>query len=205
MASPVALEAPRRDEALIARVAEGDRAALEALYDRYARTIYVFAAHVLDRPTAEEVVQEVFVILLRKAAQFDPNRGAFRIWLMAIARNRIVDELRRRRRERGATVTGPIEELLAETPDTTADVADTATARASSDGVLRALKTLPPEQRRVVLLAYFGGLTHAGIAKALGCPLGTVKKRIRLGMRKLRKAMAEEEVVAVTPATPRRD
>lgn len=83
------------DERLVACVARGDVHALSALYDRYARVVYAFAAHAIGRSEAEEVVQEVFVRLWGRAAQFDDERGSFSTWLMAIVRYRVIDELRR--------------------------------------------------------------------------------------------------------------
>jgi RNA polymerase sigma-70 factor, ECF subfamily len=180
------------DEALVARVARGDARAFETVYRRYGREVYVVAAHVVGPARAEDVVQEVFATLWRQARRYDSGRGPFRAWFMTIARNRVIDELRTARTERLLVLLSPVEDLLAEAPDLTADVAEQAARRAQGDGVVRALGGLPAEQRRVLVLAYFGGLSHTAIAKALGWPLGTVKKRLRLGLDKLRAALDDE-------------
>jgi RNA polymerase sigma-70 factor, ECF subfamily len=177
---------------LVARVAQGDARAFEALFRRYGREVYVLAAHVVGRARGEEVVQEVFATLWRHAGRYDPGRAPFRAWFMTIARNRVVDELRACRAERVLVLVDPVDSLLADTPDAGADVAEQAARRAEGNGVVRALSGLPSEQRRVLVLAYFGGLSHAGIAEALGWPLGTVKKRLRLGLIKLRAALDGE-------------
>ncbi|HEX2037538.1 MAG TPA: sigma-70 family RNA polymerase sigma factor [Chloroflexota bacterium] len=178
------------DESLVARVVERDPAALGQLYDRYAPGIYAMAAHLLGSSDAEEVVQEVFLRLWHKAAQFDPGRSAFGAWFMAVARHHILDELRWRNHHAGqhAYVAGTeaIEQLLARAADPGVDVEAEAERQERGAAVRQALTLLPPEQRRVLVLAYFGGLSQSAIAAHLGCPLGTVKKRMRLGMQKLR-------------------
>lgn len=180
------------DEALVARVAQGDARAFEAVYRRYGREVYVLAAHVVGPARAEDVVQEVFTTLWRQARRYDPGRAPFRAWFMTIARNRVIDELRACRAEQLVVLLSPVDDLLAEAPDSSTDVAEQAARRAQGDGVVRALGGLPAEQRRVLVLAYFGGLSHAAIAEALGWPLGTVKKRLRLGLDKLRAALDGE-------------
>jgi RNA polymerase sigma-70 factor, ECF subfamily len=173
------------DEALVARVAQRDARAFEVLYRRYGREVYVLAAHLVGPARGEEVVQEVFTALWRHSRRYDPGRAPFRPWFMTLARNRVIDELRRCRAER-LLVLDPVDDLLAGATDPSADVVEQVTRRAEGDGVVRALGSLPAEQRRVLVLAYFGGLTHAAIAESLGWPLGTVKKRLRLGLDKLR-------------------
>jgi len=180
------------DEALAARVAQGDPGAFEALYRRYGREVYVLAAHLAGPVRGEEVVQEVFAALWRHARRYDAGRAPFRAWFMTIARNRVIDELRACRADRLLVLLDPVDDLLAEAPDVRVDVAEHAVQRSQADGVVRALGCLPPEQRRVLVLAYFGGLSHAEIAEALGWPLGTVKKRLRLGLGKLRAALDGE-------------
>jgi RNA polymerase sigma-70 factor (ECF subfamily) len=177
------------DEALVALVAHADARAFEALYRRYGREVYVLAAHLLGSARSEDVVQEVFTSLWRHAHRYDPGRAPFRVWFMTMARNRVIDELRGRRAERLLVLLDPVDDLLAEAPDARVDVAEQVARRAEGDGVLRALGSLPPEQRRVLVLAYFGGLSHAAIAEELGWPLGTVKKRLQLGLGKLRAAL----------------
>jgi RNA polymerase sigma-70 factor, ECF subfamily len=189
MPSP-AEELPLDDAALVARVARGNVAAFGALYDRYARDVYALAAHALGPDDAEEVVQDVFVRLWRSAHQFDPRRGSFTAWLMSIARHRVVDQLRRRRL--GPTVAETVDDLLNAVEDPVADVEEEASLRSLRELVLAELRELPPEQRRALVLAYFGGMSQREISRELGWPLGTVKKRIQLGLRKLRVALYGE-------------
>jgi RNA polymerase sigma-70 factor (ECF subfamily) len=188
------------DERLAARVAAGDRHAFGLLYDRYARTVYVLAAHLIGPAQAEEIVQEVFLTLWDKAHQFDGARGPFGAWFLTIARNRVLDELRRRSVEQRLLLVEPIEQLLSEAPDGSSDVPSEADERAQGTALLRALAALPPEQRRVLVLSYFGGLPHAAISEALELPLGTVKKRLQLGMRKLRLSLAEDVTATLREA-----
>jgi RNA polymerase sigma-70 factor (ECF subfamily) len=111
---------------------------------------------------------------------------------MAIARHRVVDELRRRTVEQRVFAAEPVEELLSEVAASLPEMADDI-ARRERDGVLlRAIADLPAQQRRAIVLAYFAGLTHVEIAAALGWPLGTVKKRLRLGLRKLHERVDEK-------------
>jgi RNA polymerase sigma-70 factor (ECF subfamily) len=177
------------DEALVARVCQRDAAALAHLYDRYAAPVYALANHLLGPADAEEIVQDVFLSLWHKAAQYDPARSAFGAWFMAIARHRTLDELRRRGHQQQVRAAEGVERILADAPDPAVGVEEEVWLRASGGAVLRALQRLPEEQRRVLVLGYFGGLSHAAMAQRLGWPLGTVKKRVRLGLQKLRAAL----------------
>ena len=184
------------DETLATHVAVGDLTAFALLYDRYERPVYVMAAHLLGSAEAEEVVQETFLRLWHSAAQFDETRGRFTPWLLAIARHEVLARLRRRSREQRLTLVEDIDRLLAATPDPAIDVEEQVWRRARGDLILQALNELPPEQRRVLVLAYFGELSQTTIAASLGWPLGTVKKRVRLGLQKLRQALAPHNAVA---------
>jgi RNA polymerase sigma-70 factor (ECF subfamily) len=179
------------DEALVAQVCQRDQAAFTTLFDRYVRPVYVMAAHLLDHAEAEEVVQEVFLRLWLKAEHYTPDRGAFRPWFMAVARHHVLDRLRRRGLQHVVFVAESLDELLSTTADQSVTVEEAAWLRARQAAVLAALHSLPPEQRRVLVLAYFGGLSQSVIAQSLGWPLGTVKKRVRLGLHKLRTALAQ--------------
>jgi RNA polymerase sigma-70 factor (ECF subfamily) len=187
------------DEALAARVAQRDVAAFSQLFDRYAQLIYVFAGQMLGTADADEIVQEVFLRFWKSASQFDGGRGSFRAWFMAIARHQILNELRRRSQEQRRQAADQIDRLLEEAADPSVDVEEAAWLRERQDVVLRALGELPDEQRRALVLAYFGGLSHSAIAQQLGWPLGTVKKRIQLGMQKLRAALAQHRPDAEAP------
>jgi RNA polymerase sigma-70 factor, ECF subfamily len=179
-----------RDALLAARVRHGDAEAFGALYDRYAPAVYALAAHALGPAEAEEVVQEVFLRLWQRAGQFDPVRSAFGAWFMAIARHRMLDELRRRGQARRLSAAGDVERLLASAPDPALDPGTEVWLRETAHAVRSALAELPDDQRRVLVLAYFGGLTHSAMSDLLGWPLGTVKKRVRLGLQKLRRSLA---------------
>jgi RNA polymerase sigma-70 factor, ECF subfamily len=178
------------DEALVARAAHGDVAAFEVLYDRYVRLVYALAARSLGPAAAEEIVQDVFLQLWRSAGQFDPTRGSFGPWLTAIARHRVIREFGALGRERRLIASAQIDGLLAELPASDPAVEELSERSEVAWETRRAIQTLPPEQRRAIVLAYFGGMSQSAIANHLGIPLGTVKKRIRLGMQKLRVGLA---------------
>lgn len=183
------------DATLVGRVALGDVAALRQLYARYARTVYVMAAHAVGPTAADEVVQDVFVTLWRRADRFEPARGSLSAWLMAIARHRVLDELASRRRDPAPVA--EIEHLLGAAADSATQPEEHAEWSERGQAVRRALHGLPAEQRQVLVLAYFGGLSQAEMARRLGVPLGTVKKRVRLGLRKLRASLVGEPAVDI--------
>src|SRR5262249_16458714 len=162
-----ALTEEESDETLAARVAGRDVAVFGLLFDRYAQTVYVFAAHLLGAVDADEIVQEVFLRFWNHAGQFDPMRGSFRGWFMAIARHQILNELRRPSQEQRRLAADAIDRVLAEAADPTVDVEEAARLHERQDNVLRALGELPEEQRRALVLAYFGGLSHTAIAQLL--------------------------------------
>jgi RNA polymerase sigma-70 factor (ECF subfamily) len=191
------------DERLVARVARRDQAAFAGLYDRYVRQVYLLAAHVVGPGQAEEIVQDVFVALWRSAHRYDRARGAFSTWFMAVARHRVLDELRRRTVEERALAAEPVDQLLAEVADSAPGVEDAVVRRDVDGELLRALAALPPEQRRALVLAYFAGLTHVEIAAALGWPLGTVKKRLQLGLRKLQQSLGGERPQPAAVRSPK--
>src|SRR5919108_4164808 len=177
------------DEALVERVCRQDMTAFSVLYDRYARSVYVLAVTALDRAEAEEIVQEVFLRLWHKADQFRAERGPFGAWFMTIARHQVWDVLRRLHREPSLAAEA-IDQLLVESANSVSDVEEEAWSQEVGEAVLHALQGLPTEQRHALVLAYFGGLSQSSIAQHVGWPLGTVKKRTRLGLQKLRTALA---------------
>jgi len=162
------------------------------LYDRYETLVYSTALRVTgDTHLAEDVTQETFLRLWRSPQLYVPERGRFGTWLLSATRNRAVDYVRSRgrRQKRETTVEAPQKEPAA------SEMADPALAAQLSDvrrTVKTALQTLPAEQRQTIELAYYGGYTQQEIADLLNQPLGTIKTRIRLGMQKLRKALATE-------------
>jgi RNA polymerase sigma-70 factor (ECF subfamily) len=175
------------DAVLLARVAEGRKEALAALYDRYGRIVYGLALRmVADRETAEEITQDVFTSLWRKAGTFRPERSGVGTWISRIARNRAIDELRRRK-SRAKLASLPWEEETAgQSP------ADDGELELERQRVRRAVAGLPREQRQVLSMAFFQGLSHSEIAGALELPLGTVKTWIRAAMTRLRQTLVEE-------------
>jgi RNA polymerase sigma-70 factor (ECF subfamily) len=182
------------DEALVARVAQGDPDALDEVYGRYARSVYGLAYRILGEPAAaEDVVQDVFLKLWRQPGSYNAERGSLGSWLLGVGHNRAIDVLRRRRshQEQALPETGEPELV----PDGLVDMADVASVRQASEAVRRALMRIPPEQRRVIEMAFFEGKTHVEISEELGEPLGTAKTRIRLGMRKLRALLEAEGIV----------
>lgn len=170
--------------ALIKRVADGDQSALTELYDSTSRLVFGLVLRVVgDRATAEEVVLDVYTQVWRQAATYDSKRGAPLAWIMTIARTRGIDRLR----------SGKYEFQKKESLDSIGE-ARSATASPEENTVMSerrrlvrsALDLLSAEQREVIELAYYSGLSHSEIALKLNQPLGTVKTRTRLGMMKLR-------------------
>jgi RNA polymerase sigma-70 factor (ECF subfamily) len=177
-------------------------AAFTVLYDRYARPVYVVAAYMLGSAEAEEAVQELFLRLWRKAEQFDPSRGSFNNWFMAISRHHLRDQLRRRSHQQRVVAAEQIDQLLIEVVDPNVDVEQEVWQRQRGAALLNALRSLPAEQRRAIVLAYFGGFSQTTIAERLGWPLGTVKKRVRLGLQKLRAFLGQPGPTSETPSEP---
>ena len=178
------------DEQLVARMVRGDVAAFEVLYDRYAPTVMGLALRVVtDRALAEEVVQETFWRVWRNAASFQGQRGAFAGWLLGITRNLAIDFCRRRSVRPQVLLNDADESSIERVPDQAADVAESAWTAIKYQQVYAALSDLPPDQRRVIELAYFGGLTRQEIAATTGEPLGTIHTRARLALKKLRAAL----------------
>lgn len=165
------------DGELIARVGEGDPGAFELLYRRYARPVFALALRRLgDRGRAEDAVQETFASVWRSAASYRRERGPGAPWLYAVARNAIVD----RRRALGEPPTEAVDEPSDEAgPDERAESSWTAWR------VHRALFELPEQERQLIELAYWGGLTQSEIAEFLNMPLGTVKTRTRSALARL--------------------
>jgi RNA polymerase sigma-70 factor (ECF subfamily) len=190
---PTLQQSVRADNLLIQQVVQRDVTAFTELYDRYAQPIYVMAIYMVGHPEAEEVVQEVFLRLWHKADQFDATRGSFKSWLMSVGRNYMLDQLKRRSHEWRLRQVEQVDRLLSEAKDMNADVVAEVWARERRSIILRALQALPAEQRQAIVLAYFGGLSQSTIARQLDWPLGTVKKRIRLGLQKLRTALRQHE------------
>lgn len=177
--------------ALLPAVASGDAAAFEALYDRHASTLYAVCLRILGAPEdAQEVLQEVFVKAWTNAAMFDAARGSEVAWLIAIARSRGIDRLRSRKirtdRENDAG-----REVSMQPAHVDAKSADMAIQSQERIAVRGALAELPEAQRIALELAYFEGLSQSEIADRLREPLGTIKTRMQLGMKKLRERLRD--------------
>lgn len=172
--------------ALIKGVAEGDQQSLSALYDATSGLVYGLILRILgDTATAEEVLMDVFMQVWRQAARFDDERGAPLAWLTTLARSRAIDRLRAGKQDKQR-------ETSLETAgqhSVPADMEQLVAASEMRETVRAALDTLAVEQRQVIELAYYRGLSHSEIAAELGQPLGTVKTRTRLGMIKLRELL----------------
>jgi RNA polymerase sigma-70 factor (ECF subfamily) len=176
------------DGELLSMIQQQDRGALEALYDKYGGAVYSLAMRMLsDSGAAQEVTQDTFFNVWRRASSYHSQRGKVTSWLFSIAHHRTIDELRRRRRVQSQVQDGV--DLTNKPSEGADDPVAYATAQYERSQLKDALHTLRVEQREVVELAYFGGLTHSEIAKHLDQPLGTVKTRMRLGLRKLREAL----------------
>lgn len=179
------------DEELMQRLFYRDSGAFEALFDRYGDLVYSTALRVLHDPQlAEDVSQEIFVRIWKAPQRYVADRGRFLTWLISVTRNRSVDELRSRGRRRRYETASPEEQEFEPPAGDSANPALSAQLAEQAGIVRAALAELPPEQREVIELAYFGGLTQQEISERLAQPLGTVKTRIRLGMQKLRAALA---------------
>lgn len=181
------------DRALLRRMADGDESALAALYDGWAERVHTLAFWILKDPDeADDVVEETFWQAWSTASRYDGQRGASSTWLIMIARSRALDRLRARRRWVDWSATpGNAETLLDRSAGESAEVPDAHAERSERRTALSAaLADLPPEQRLVVELAFFGGLSHSEIAEQTAEALGTVKTRIRLAMQKLRLRLA---------------
>lgn len=179
------------DEALISAIAGGAVWAMEPLYQRYSRILYSLAYRMVsDHQIAEDLIQEAFLSVWRRATSYSPQSGAVRSWLVSIVHHRTIDYLRAVRRRSNMKET-TLEEV--EQDDRTAfpDVWDEAWRSVQSAQVRAALMNIPTEQRMVIELAYFQGWTHSEIAEGCQIPLGTVKARMRLGLQHLKRELAQ--------------
>lgn len=180
----------------MAGVAEGDDLALEALYARYGRACYALARRILvDEQLAQDAVQEVFLTVWRDAGRYDATRGGFSSWLMTMTHHKAVDGVRReqtlRKRRTAAEV---LEERESDDPA----VHDEVWSTLRGARVREAMATLPEPQREALVLAYFGGYTQREIAGLTDSPLGTVKTRMLVGMKRLKTVLDGLQDGAVT-------
>jgi RNA polymerase sigma-70 factor, ECF subfamily len=179
------------DRELLGRVARSDGAALRQLYDRYGGRVMAVAMRILSsRSEAEEVVQEAFVDVWYRATQFDPARGSAETWIVAIARNRAIDRLRSRASQ--SRIKAEVGRAVEDGPRAATPL-ESAAEKETRHRVEKALAELPEEQRRVVELAFWRGLSQTEIAAETGDPLGTVKGRARAALEKLARLLPEGE------------
>jgi RNA polymerase sigma-70 factor, ECF subfamily len=171
------------DETLMALVTEGDPDAFALLYRRHTPAALALATQMCRRRAiAEEVIQEAFLSFWRSRRRFDATRGSVRAWVLGIVRNRAIDVLRQNVASEVTRASDrSVEDLLEAREHTDSEVRRREHARE----LLDALDDLPPEQSCVITLAYYGGYTHIEIARMLNTPIGTVKGRMRLGLRKM--------------------
>ena len=174
------------DRAALLRIADGELAALEDLYDRYKTMAYSIAYRITnDANLAEDVVQDAFLGAWRNAGRYVEGRGSVKTWLLSIVHHRAIDAIRRRR------PTTDLPEIEAAMPAalTLPDVWAEVSASLDATAVRSALEALSDVQREALELAYFGGLTQGEIAERTGAPLGTVKSRMRLGLLAMRRTL----------------
>jgi RNA polymerase sigma-70 factor (ECF subfamily) len=182
------------DEDLIPLMARGDARAFEAIYERHSGAAYSLAYRMVGaKASAEDVTQEAFMNLWRSGAHYDRRKGSVRTWILGIVHHRAIDALRRasvhsRRRSD--------DETAAERLEAPERVEEDVARRDEAATVRAAIDHLPPDQVKVIELAYFGGFTHVEIAEMLETPVGTVKGRMRLGLRKMHEALSHGAVGA---------
>ena len=180
------------DEDLMQIARHGDARAFEVIYERHAQAAFSLAYRIMGtRGGAEDVTQEAFLSIWRSGERYDRQRGSVRTWVLGIVHHRGIDALRRATvHDRRRAGDEGIEERF-EAPDRT----DVEVARREEAVTVRAaLGGLPADQVQVIELAYFGGFTHTEIAQMLGAPVGTVKGRMRLGLKKMRERLAHGQV-----------
>jgi RNA polymerase sigma-70 factor (ECF subfamily) len=182
------------DEDLVPLMARGDARAFEAIYERHSGAAYSLAYRMVGtRASAEDVTQEAFMNLWRSGAHYDRRRGSVRTWVLGIVHHRAIDALRRasvhsRRRSD--------DETAAERLEAPERVEEDVARRDEAAAVRAAIDHLPADQVKVIELAYFGGFTHVEIADMLDTPVGTVKGRMRLGLKKLHESLGHGAVGA---------
>src|SRR4051794_12996306 len=185
----------RQDAALLARLQAGDDLALAAIYDRHAGLVYGVARRVTrDEQLARDITQDVFAYLWELPGRVDLRRGSLRSYLAVVAHRRAVDEVRRCERLR-ARIAATLPDVVDDGPES--DVVEAASQDWRKRQLLPRMAGLPAEQRTVLELAYYDGLTYKQVATALGIPEGTAKSRLRLAMNRLRVLLGDEMRTAI--------
>jgi len=184
----VPLTDQERDQRCIERVQAGDSLALAELYDRYTPLLYPVVVRILRSPAdAEDVLQEAWVQVWKRSASFDPRRGTVAAWLLTVARTRALD------RYRSMASRGRAESRADREPPAPSEPSASAARGELRGRVQEALAKLQPQQREVLEIAYFQGLSQSEIAVRLNAPLGTVKSWTRQGLLRLRELLPQEE------------
>ncbi|MCZ2856980.1 sigma-70 family RNA polymerase sigma factor [Blastococcus sp. VKM Ac-2987] len=174
------------DVEILRRIRAGDRSAVDDLYDRFRRPAFALARRIVaDDGLAEDVLQDVFLMVWRDPSAYDGARGSFASWLLAVVHHKAVDAVRREESQRRRQARAEDEAVL-EAPGAARDVEDDAWSRVVAEQVRSALGELPGPQKEALTLAYYGGYTQREVAALTGTPLGTVKTRMLAGMRRLR-------------------
>ena len=167
------------DQALLSAIQSGSQDAMRAFFDRYSKMVYSVALRVLhDSGDAQDVMQEIFIQVWRNPRAYDAARGSLAGWLVVVARNRAIDQLRRRK---------PADPVELFTLPSSMNLAQETERGLLLEKIRKAMEGLPAEQRTAIELAFFEGLSHSEIAEKTGDPLGTVKTRIRLALMAIRK------------------
>lgn len=175
------------EQTLVSRVQTGDFAAVEELYGRYSRQAFGLALKILNsNEAAEDAVQDAFLRFWKQPNSFDSSRGRFSTWLLSVVHNLCIDQLRRKRNKAVSIDQQEAQEHLNYMADEQVAIEEEVWLGMQRTAIRKAMGDLPLEQRRVIELAFFNGLTHQEIAQETGQPLGTVKSRIRQGLMKLK-------------------
>jgi RNA polymerase sigma-70 factor, ECF subfamily len=176
-------------------ITQGDSGALRFLYERYAAGVLALLHRMLGSAAeAEEQLQEVFLVLWREAARFDPERGSLRAWLYTMARRRALDLIRARQSRPQPGHEEDVSQSPTRNREKTEDTPEkNASAKQRAIAISEALAQLPPKQREVLDLAYFQGLSQYEIAAKLNVPIGTIKSRVRDAMIRLRQPLEEHQ------------
>jgi len=174
------------DHQLVGLIAQAEKEALEALYTRYSSPVYSLAMYMLKHQAlAEEVTQDIFLNIWLKAGSFKSDRGAPKAWIMSVAHHKIIDVIRSRKRPIQSADPSNFD-LLELVPASGISTEDQVEQNLERERILKALTILPPAQKEVIMMAYFGGYSQSEMAEILNQPLGTIKTRVRLAMQKLR-------------------
>ncbi len=188
------------DEDNVVRISRGDESALSGLYDQYARVVYSLILKIVhNQQVAEELTQEVFLRVWQQSSSYSRERGRFASWMLGIAHNLAIDEIRRGKARPQQVYDNPEESRsLLEVADRSPEPDEMVLGGIRRDFIVEALDRLPGNQREVIEMSYFGGLTQSQIAERKGEPLGTIKTRTRLALQRLRSNLLAQGIQSDT-------